>query len=80
MHELSTAMRIAEEAAARAKNKKVRCVHVEVGFLRDAEEIASCYELATEGTPLRGSRISVKRRPLTPTGGRECVITRVETE
>ncbi len=68
MHELSIAMSIvelAEEEAVR-RGAQVDAVHLKLGALSGVvkKALLSCYEMACEGTPLRGSRLIIDEVPV----------------
>lgn len=68
MHELSIAMSIvelAEEEAQRCGGQVV-AVHLKLGALSGVvkEALLSSYEMACEGTPLRGSKLVVEEVPV----------------
>jgi hydrogenase nickel incorporation protein HypA/HybF len=68
MHELSIAMSIvelAEEEAAR-RGVQVTAVHLKLGALSGVvkEALLGSYEMASEDTPLKGSRLIVKDVPV----------------
>jgi hydrogenase nickel incorporation protein HypA/HybF len=65
MHELSIALGIveaAQEEAERHGNCEVRAVHLRLGPLSGVvkEALLFSYDLATEDTPLRGSRLIIE--------------------
>jgi hydrogenase nickel incorporation protein HypA/HybF len=64
MHELSIAMSIVEMAQEEAESRgvQVEAVHLKLGALSGVvkEALLSCYEIACEDTPLRGSRLVVE--------------------
>jgi hydrogenase nickel incorporation protein HypA/HybF len=64
MHELSIAMSIVELAEEEAEHRgvQVNAVHLKLGVLSGVakEALLSCYEIASEGTPLQGSRLLVE--------------------
>lgn len=69
MHELSLAhdlVEIASDAARQANVQKVSAVHLKLGALAGvvADSLLFCYELATPGTPLEGSRLIIEPVPL----------------
>jgi hydrogenase nickel incorporation protein HypA/HybF len=69
MHELSIANSIidlASEAASSAGATRVTAVHIRIGSLAGvaAESLTFCYEVATRGTPLDGSRLVVESAPV----------------
>ncbi|MBK6841963.1 MAG: hydrogenase maturation nickel metallochaperone HypA [Gemmatimonadetes bacterium] len=69
MHELSLAHGIVEqasEAAHRANAQRVVSVQLKVGRLAGVEPgaLLFCYDLATQGTPLEGSRLEIVELPL----------------
>jgi hydrogenase nickel incorporation protein HypA/HybF len=69
MHELSIAMSIvemAEEETARRGGARVTAVHLKLGALAGVvkEALLSSYELACEGTPLRGSHLLIEEVPV----------------
>lgn len=69
MHELSVAHGIVEqsvEAAQRAKADKVLSVRIKVGRLAGVEAgaLLFCYEVASKGTLLEGSRLEILDVPL----------------
>ena len=68
MHELSIAMSIvelAEEESQRLGGLPVTAVHLRLGFLAGVakDALLSCYEMACEDTPLKGSRLVVEEVP-----------------
>src|SRR5271169_3948945 len=64
MHELSIAMSVVEMAEEEAESRgvQVEAVHLKLGALSGVvkEALLSCYEIACEDTPLRGSRLVVE--------------------
>jgi hydrogenase nickel incorporation protein HypA/HybF len=65
VHELSIAMNLVEIATAEARRRElppVVAVHVRVGRLSsvDEESLRFCWQAATDGTPLAGSRLVVE--------------------
>jgi len=69
MHELSLAHGIVEqaaEAARAAKAERVVAVHLKVGRLAGVEAgaLLFCYEIASQGTLLEGSRLEIEDVPL----------------
>ena len=68
MHELSIAMSIVEiaEEEAERRNARIEAVHLKLGALSGVvkEALFSCYEMACEGTPLKGSRLIVEDVPV----------------
>ena len=69
MHELSLVMSIVDtvtESLAAYSDARVVEVCLRVGALAAVEEesLQFCYGMATEGTPLAGSRLTVKRLPV----------------
>ncbi len=69
MHELSLAhdlVEIASDAARQANVQRVDVVHLKVGALAGVvtEALLFCYDLATRGTPLEGSRLEIHPVPL----------------
>lgn len=69
MHELSIAHGIVEVAVAEAQREgavRVTAVHVAVGRLSgiEAGALTFCYDLATAGTPLDGSRLIIEDIPV----------------
>jgi hydrogenase nickel incorporation protein HypA/HybF len=70
VHELSIAMSIvemAQEEAERRGGVQVNSVHLKLGALSGVVEDAllSSYEMATDDTPLQGSRLVIENVPLT---------------
>jgi hydrogenase nickel incorporation protein HypA/HybF len=69
MHELSIALSIvelAEEESARHGGAQITAVHLKLGALSGVmkEALLSAYEMACEGTPLKGSRLVVEEVPV----------------
>jgi hydrogenase nickel incorporation protein HypA/HybF len=69
MHELSIAMSIvelAEEEIERRGNVQITAVHLKLGALSGVVKAAllASYEMASEGTPLAGSRLVVEDVPV----------------
>jgi len=69
MHELSIAMSIvelAEEEAAQRGGARVDAIHLKLGALAGVvkKALLSSYELASEGTPLAGSRLVIEDVPV----------------
>jgi hydrogenase nickel incorporation protein HypA/HybF len=69
MHELSLAHGIVEqaaEAARAAQAERVVAVHLKVGRLAgiEAGALLFCYEIASQGTLLEGSRLEIEDVPL----------------
>jgi hydrogenase nickel incorporation protein HypA/HybF len=68
MHELSIAMSIVEMAQEEAERSKVEidAVHLELGLLSGVvkEALLFSYEIASDGTPLQGSRLVIKEIPI----------------
>jgi hydrogenase nickel incorporation protein HypA/HybF len=68
MHELSIAMSIVELAEEEAERRGVRvnAVHLKLGALSGVvkEALLSCYEMASESTPLQGSLLLVEDVPV----------------
>jgi hydrogenase nickel incorporation protein HypA/HybF len=69
MHELSIILNlveIAEEAAQRERVRAVRSVRLRVGAMAGVvkESLLFCYEIASEGTLLAGSRLDVTEVPV----------------
>ncbi len=69
MHELSIAMSIvelAEEESARRGGVHVTAVHLKLGALSGVvkEALLSSYEMACEGTSLKGSRLIIEEAPV----------------
>jgi hydrogenase nickel incorporation protein HypA/HybF len=69
MHELSIANSIidlASEVAASAGARRVTAVHIRIGSLAGvaAESLTFCYEVASRGTLLDGSRLVVESAPV----------------
>lgn len=68
MHELSIAMSIVEiaEEEAERRGARIEAVHLKLGALSGVvkEALSSCYEMACEGTPLKGSRLVVEDIPV----------------
>ncbi|MFO0911044.1 MAG: hydrogenase maturation nickel metallochaperone HypA [Isosphaeraceae bacterium] len=69
MHELSIAenlVRIVVEALDAEGGGQVRVVRLRVGVLSGvvADALRFCYEIATAGTPLAGSRLEIETVPL----------------
>ena len=78
MHELSIALNIveiAEEELARHGGERVRAVHLQVGPLAGVakEALLFSFGLASEGTPVEGSRLIIE-----DTQGRVLDIVRLE--
>jgi len=68
MHELSIAMSIVELAEDEAERRSVHvdAVHLKLGALAGVvkEALLSCYEIACESTPLKGSRLLIEDVPV----------------
>lgn len=68
MHEVSIALAIVDEIAERLPDErdKVSAVHLRIGALTavDTAALEFAWELATEGTPARGSQLKIERVPL----------------
>jgi len=68
MHELSIAMSIVEMAQEEAERRgvQVEAVHLKLGALSGVvkDALLSCYEMACQDTPLRGSRLVVEEVPV----------------
>lgn len=69
MHELSIAHGIVDVAVAEARRigaVRVTAVHVAVGRLSgiEAGALTFCYDIATAGTPLDGSRLAIEDVPI----------------
>lgn len=69
MHELSIASSIVEtvtEAAAAHPGARVKSVRLRIGALAGVVEDALefCWQIATEGTPLAGAALEVRKLPL----------------
>jgi hydrogenase nickel incorporation protein HypA/HybF len=68
MHELSIAISIVELAEEEAERRgvQVSAVHLKLGALSGVvkEALLSCYEMACENTPLRGSHLIVEDVPV----------------
>jgi hydrogenase nickel incorporation protein HypA/HybF len=69
VHELSIAMNIVDIAREEAERKgevQVKAVHLKVGKLSGVmpEALLTCYEIAAEGTPLKGSRLVIESIPV----------------
>lgn len=68
MHELSIAMSIVElaEEEAQQRNAQVTAVHLKLGALSGVVKEALCfsYEMACEGSPLKGSHLVVEEVPV----------------
>ncbi len=69
MHELSIAhslVEMAEAAARQAAARRVESVQVAVGVLSGIEigALTFCYDIATQGTLLAGSRLDVRSLPV----------------
>lgn len=69
MHELSIAQNLvslAVKAAEEVGVSQVKAVHLRLGGLSGVvkETLLFCYDVATEGTPLEGSRLIIKDAPL----------------
>ena len=68
MHELSIAMSIVEMAEEEAERHggQVCAVHLKLGMLSGVvkEALLSSYEMASEDTPLAGSRLIVEELPI----------------
>ena len=68
MHELSIAMSIVELAQEEAESRGVRvlAVHLKLGALSGVvrEALLGSYEMASEGTPLQGSRLVISDVPV----------------
>jgi hydrogenase nickel incorporation protein HypA/HybF len=63
MHELSLCRAIADIATARAGERTVSVVHLEVGQLRQVvpDTLTYCWALVVEDGPLSGSRLEIRR-------------------
>jgi hydrogenase nickel incorporation protein HypA/HybF len=69
MHELSIAMsmiEMASEEAARQGDARVSAVHLKLGPLSGVvkEALLFSYEVASQGTPLEGSRLVIEEVPI----------------
>ena len=68
MHELSIAMSIVDMAQEEAERRgvKIDAVHLELGPLSGivADALLFSYEMACSGTPLEGSRLTIKEVPI----------------
>lgn len=68
MHELSIAMSIVEMAEEEAESRGIRicAVRLKLGALSGVakQALLSCYELASSGTPIAGSRLVVDEVPV----------------
>jgi len=68
MHELSIAMSIVElgEEEAQSRGVQIEAVHLRLGAMSGVvkEALLSCYEMACEGTVLRGSRLIIEEVPV----------------
>jgi hydrogenase nickel incorporation protein HypA/HybF len=69
MHELSIAMSIidmVEEETGRLGGRKVEAVHLRIGRLSGIvhDALRSSFELATDGTPLAGTRLVIEDVPV----------------
>ncbi len=68
MHELSIAMSILDVAREEAEQRKVQvsAVHIRVGALSGvvADTLVASYEMASEQTPLAGSKLVVEEVPV----------------
>jgi hydrogenase nickel incorporation protein HypA/HybF len=68
MHELSIAMSIVDMALEEAERRcvKIDAVHLELGPLSGvvADALLFSYEVASNGTPLEGSRLIIKEVPI----------------
>ena len=68
MHELSIAMSIVELAEEEAERRgvQIEAVHLKLGALSGVmkDALLSCYEMASENTPLQGSRLVVEEVPV----------------
>ena len=62
MHELSIAESVVDAVRARTADRHVTTVRLQVGRLSGVvpEALVFCFELATEGTPLEGARVTVR--------------------
>jgi len=69
MHELSIAMSIvemAEEESVQRGGARIEAIHLKLGALAGVVKSAllASYELACEGTPLRGSKLVIEEVPI----------------
>ena len=69
MHELSIASSVVEtvtEAAANHPGARVKSVRLRIGALAGVvqDSLEFCWQLATEGTPLAGSALEVRKLPV----------------
>lgn len=68
MHELSIAISIVELAQEEAEKRgvQIEAVHLKLGALSGVvkEALLSCYEMACDNTPLRGSHLVVEEIPV----------------
>jgi hydrogenase nickel incorporation protein HypA/HybF len=69
MHELSIAISIvelAEQEIERRASAQITAVHLRLGALSGVvkEALVSCYEMACEDTPLKGSRLVIEEVPV----------------
>jgi hydrogenase nickel incorporation protein HypA/HybF len=69
MHELSIALSIVEIATEEVERRggvRVNAVHLRLGPLSGVvkESLLFAYELACEGTPLKGSRLAIEEVPI----------------
>ena len=65
MHELAIAESVVDTVTQRLPDATVTCVHLEIGALSGvvADSIRFCFDLATEGTALAGSRLEITEPP-----------------
>jgi hydrogenase nickel incorporation protein HypA/HybF len=69
MHELSIAVSMIDQIVEESQSRgglDVQVVHLKLGALSgvDKDALLFAYELACEGTPLQGSRLSIQTIPL----------------
>jgi hydrogenase nickel incorporation protein HypA/HybF len=67
MHELSICNAISEIAERRARGRRVRRVHIDIGGLRQVVPgtLAYCWEIVVTDTPLAGSVLEINEIPPT---------------
>lgn len=65
MHELSITQSIVEACSERAGDAQVSCVTLEIGTLSCVmpDSLRFCYDVASQGTPLQGSKLEIIQIP-----------------
>ncbi|HVW28726.1 MAG TPA: hydrogenase maturation nickel metallochaperone HypA [Polyangiaceae bacterium] len=65
MHELGLALEVVDCVQARAPGARVKRVVLEVGALTAVlpDALRFCFDLSTEGTPLKGASLDIIERP-----------------